>query len=584
MTLLIRHSLACAAALVLALAGATALSAPALAGPVETVLQDDAHILYRSDAEVRDTLARTRALGIERVRLTASWSVIAPDPNSAQRPQFDATDPAAYPQAGWSYLDRAVRVAREMGLEVMIDVAFYAPRWATKDPPENQRQLRTEVDPAELARFSAAVARRYDGTFVPPRPASAEPPPPPPPSLLDQLLGRQAEPPPPPPPPPPGEALPRVSLYTIWNEPNQKDFVLPQWEQRDGAWWPRAADIYREMVYASYPAIKQAAPHAKVLVGATGSVGAAKPGAGSVPPLRFIRALACVDESLRPIATGGCAAFRTLPGDGWSHHPYSTRTLPRVDARHLDNAPVAATPRLAELLRQLVRRGRLAPGQADLYMTEYGYETNPPDPKATFGLDRQASLLAEAEFIATRHPSVKMWAQFMLTDLPDKGIGADWQSGLFFEDGRAKPAAAEFPFPAYAECVHRGGRRWVRVWGRMRGAAASRKASLESASVRTLSWRSEQTWGSLSDTRSMRAATASAAVQPDGELVRFARWQPGGRYRLRWEAGGDAGRLSPTVAPVGCKNRPERIRIKRRGRHPAKPIVRTGRARHKEAK
>lgn len=554
MRLLLRHARGLAFAA--ALAGAATLPAPAAGAPVETVLQDDAHLLYRSDAEVRSTLVRARALGIQRVRLSAAWSVIAPNPGSAQRPQFDATDPAAYPPAGWSYLDRAVRMAREEGLQVMVDVAFYAPRWATKESPENLVRLRREIDPAELARFAVAVARRYDGTFVAP---SDPAPTPPDPSMLDQLLGRGSEPPPPPPPPPADEPLPRVSLFTIWNEPNLNDFMLPQWEQRHGAWWPRAADIYREMVFAAYPAMKRVAPHAKILVGATASTAAVKPGTGSIPPLRFIRALACVDEALAPISTGGCARFHTVPGDGWAHHPYSTKTLPRVDSRNPDNAPVAGTSRLAGLLGELVRRGRLAPGQADLYMTEYGYETSPPDPTAAFGPERQGALLAEAEYIATRDPRVKMWAQFMLVDLPTDGTGTDWQSGLFFADGTPKPAAAEFRFPTFAECVHRGGERWVRVWARVRGAGGARTASLEAATPRALAWRSEQTWASLAQTRSAPASSASVASSPGGELVRFARWQPGGRYRLRWDVGADAGRLSAPIAPAGCKSRAERL-------------------------
>src|SRR5438094_471595 len=87
---------------------------PAVArADTETVLQDDAHLLYRTDAEVRSAMADVRALGVDRVRLTASWSLLAPSPDSAQRPDFDATDPGAYPAANWLYLDRAVRLAHE---------------------------------------------------------------------------------------------------------------------------------------------------------------------------------------------------------------------------------------------------------------------------------------------------------------------------------------------------------------------------------------------------------------------------------------------------------------------------------------
>src|SRR3954447_13113947 len=171
--------------------GAWATPAGALAD-TETALQDDAHLLYRTDAEVRSSMADVRALGVDRVRLTASWSLLAPSPDSAQRPDFDAADPRAYPAANWYFLDRAVRTANEAGLKVMIDVAFWAPRWATHEDPATPNRLRTDIDPQEYAQFARAVARRYDGSFRPPSaPAGAPPVPTPSPDadLLGQLLG-----------------------------------------------------------------------------------------------------------------------------------------------------------------------------------------------------------------------------------------------------------------------------------------------------------------------------------------------------------------------------------------------------------
>src|SRR3954447_14866242 len=134
-------------ALLAALLTLGAWATPAVArADTETGLQDDAHLLYRTDVEVRSAMVDVRALGVDRVRLTASWSLLAPSPDSAQRPDFDATDPAAYPAANWFYLDRAVRLAHETGLKVMIDVAFWAPRWATHDDPATPNRLRTEID------------------------------------------------------------------------------------------------------------------------------------------------------------------------------------------------------------------------------------------------------------------------------------------------------------------------------------------------------------------------------------------------------------------------------------------------------
>src|SRR3954471_831947 len=97
---------------------------------LESALQDDALLLHRPAPIVRQTARTIAALGVDKVRLTAGWSAIAPEPRSRHRPAFDATDPAAYPKGTWERLDVAVRAAREAGLEVMLDVGFWAPRWA----------------------------------------------------------------------------------------------------------------------------------------------------------------------------------------------------------------------------------------------------------------------------------------------------------------------------------------------------------------------------------------------------------------------------------------------------------------------
>src|SRR4051794_37044808 len=106
---------------------------------LETVLQDDALLLARPPAQVRETARTIAGLGADRVRLTAGWSAIAPDPRAAQRPgaPFDPRDPATYPAGSWDRLDTAVRAARDAGLKVMIDIAFWAPRWAVARPSSN---------------------------------------------------------------------------------------------------------------------------------------------------------------------------------------------------------------------------------------------------------------------------------------------------------------------------------------------------------------------------------------------------------------------------------------------------------------
>src|SRR5687768_2673283 len=62
------------------------LPAGAQAQPIETIVQDDALMLHGSDDDVRLGMKRARELGIDRVRLTAGWSVIAPHPDIPEPP------------------------------------------------------------------------------------------------------------------------------------------------------------------------------------------------------------------------------------------------------------------------------------------------------------------------------------------------------------------------------------------------------------------------------------------------------------------------------------------------------------------
>jgi Cellulase (glycosyl hydrolase family 5) len=418
--------------LVLLLRGGEEARRPVAARP--TIVQDDAQVLHRSTAEVRRTVRGLRDLGVDWLRVTANWSFIAPQPEAAQRPEFDAADPAAYPPGAWAKLDRAVRVARAADLEVMIDVAFWAPRWATTRPsPEADRQ-RDGIDAREFGRFAEAVARRYGD---------------------------------------------RAVAYTIWNEPNYQVFLRPQWRRAGYGWEVASAGEYRRMVYDAAPRIRRHAPEARVLIGGTAALGTSRPRTRTdpVPPLRFLRELACVDSQLRPVGTGACAGFRPLPGDGWAHHPYSPRRPPAVGDPEPDTAVVADQGRLADLLDRLAAAGRTEQ-HLGLWDTEFGYETDPPDPTHPVTLADQARWLPEAEALALADPRVRAWAQFLYRDLPERpGATAaqrwgDFQSGLELQDAAPKPAMRSFAYPL---AVRRAGPGAVAVWGRVRPGTGARR-------------------------------------------------------------------------------------------------------------
>ena len=137
---------------------------------------------------------------------------------------------------------------------------------------------------------------------------------------------------------------------TLWNEPNQNGYLAPQWN--GGV--PVSPDWYRALTTIAYPAIKRASPGTTVLIGDTSSVGAdAQAGNGGVPPLAFIRRLACVDARLHPVSDGACADFRPVPADGYSQHPYERNAPPWVPTGS-DNATMGDLPALQALLDKLV--------------------------------------------------------------------------------------------------------------------------------------------------------------------------------------------------------------------------------------
>ena len=113
--------------------------------------------------------------------------------------------------------------------------------------------------------------------------------------------------------------------------------------------------------------------------------------------------MACVDARLRPLERPECGDFEPLPGDGWSHHPYSL-DLAALRARPApENVRMGDLDRLTTLLRQLHAAGRTH-RDLPLYITEYGYQTNPPDPTLGHTLAEQARWLSEAERIARPTP------------------------------------------------------------------------------------------------------------------------------------------------------------------------------------
>jgi hypothetical protein len=386
---------------------------------------EDHTALVRSGPERREQVLRElRELGADTLRIEVKWNEIAPAPLASKRPSFDAADPAAYP--GFGPYDDLVRKASRKGFRILVDLAPEAPRWATAaargKSPENAN-LRPV--PADFRRFAAAVAKRYSGGF---------------------------------------RGLPEVGWFSIWNEPNHSLFLKPLSE---------APSIYRGLVEAAIPAVREnAAQDAKVLVGETAPSARASTSMG---PGEFIRKWLCLDSAFEPIDTGTCKDFEKVDADGFAHHPYgAVDVVPPGDAVNL-----LAIRRLGDYLDRAAQAGRL-PKDLPIYDTEFGLQSNPPDPTVSTTLKEQAQFLNEKEELSYGYPRLRSYAQYLLYDDPVRPgprrvAWSGFQTGLRFADGAVKPSWDAYRLPIVGHLANGG----VRIWGRVRPGSGARSVQLQ---------------------------------------------------------------------------------------------------------
>jgi hypothetical protein len=241
-----------------------------------------------------------------------------------------------------------------------------------------------------LRQFASAAALRYSGTF------------------LDTASGR---------------ILPRVSMWLAWNEPNNSVFLRPQFVRSNGRWRFAAAEAYARICNAVYRGVHAVGGPERVACGATAPRGyndpiAARP---STAPIAFIRAA----------KNAGLRSF-----DAWAHHPYYSfpRETPTTRLGDPHGVGFGDIDRLTGVVTQLY-------GRKSMWITEYGYQTNPPDTFYGVSWATQAAYLREAYRIARANPRIDLLTWFLLRD--SRSIAA-WQSGLITANGRTKPSFATF--------------------------------------------------------------------------------------------------------------------------------------------
>jgi hypothetical protein len=449
----------------------------------ESAFQDDNSLIFNTPAGTAKTLDTLAELGVERIRVSVFWATVAPKSDSRDRPAFDASDPGAYPLGSWERYDQVLRLALARGIGVNFNITSPAPLWATGAAPREDIANTFRPDPVEFGRFVQAVGRRYSGSYRPPLALPA-----PPEEGACRLLGTCT----PPSPVPTGEPLPRVGYFSIWNEPNQPGWLTPQWDGNEQSGFVEASPrIYRGLVDAAWTALAASGHGADtILIGETAPKGLDVRGTTrAMKALRFVRQLYCVDDKLVPYAgeaarVRGCeapadfaAAHPALFGaTGYAHHPYELVRAPDSRPKDPDFVTTANLARLSSTL-QRVYGAKGKPKRPPLFLTEFGYNTSPPNP-AGVSLRRQAAYLDHAEFLATENREVRTHTQFLLVDDAPRpgrngvtvGYGATFQTGLLFLDGKPKPSFAAYKLPVHLPraSVRRG--RTLRVWGLVRPA------------------------------------------------------------------------------------------------------------------
>jgi hypothetical protein len=117
-------------------------------------------------------------------------------------------------------------------------------------------------------------------------------------------------------------------------------------------------------------------------------------------------------------------------------------------------------------------RGRA--GGVAIYLTEWGYVTNPPNPFYTTTLKQQAAWLNQGDYMTWRDPYVKALAQFELEDVPTPKHQSkhEWSrsftSGLEFSNGKPKPSLGAYRIAIWLPSPRHGSS--VAVWGQLRAA------------------------------------------------------------------------------------------------------------------
>jgi hypothetical protein len=338
---------------------------------------DDEQVYGRTDWAFR----QLRSLRAGIVRITVNW------PNIANRRPAAPADPAD-PAYNWTAVDRVVSEAAKNKVRVLAAI-YGTPRWAGRGKNRLPRRIK------DLRLFAHAAAKRYSGRY-------------------EVEVGENE----------PARVLPAIRHWLAWNEPNNPVFLKPQWKMVKRKWRPQSAFDYAKICSAVWVGVHSTRIRGeKVACGATGPRGNDAPRSSrpSTSPLVFVTWL----------RRAGLKRF-----DAWAHHPYYTNRFERPST-----VPRSKKAVILGNIGVLIRRLDRLFGPKRLWITEYGYQTRPPDRAFGVRYATQAKYVHQAFRLARKTRRVDMLVWFLIRD--ERRLSG-WQSGVVSVRGKRKPSFRAF--------------------------------------------------------------------------------------------------------------------------------------------
>jgi hypothetical protein len=399
-----------------------------------SIFQDDAGLIFVSEKKRNRNLDELKSLGVDIIRVNVVWSSYAKSPNHAKKPKsFHPSDPTEY--RNLNNIDALVAEARKRGMDVLLTPTTPAPRWASqcKKVPLRRRGV-CKPSPSQFGTFVAALGKRY----------------------------------------------PLVHRWSIMNEPNLSAWLQPQWEKVGKHYIRRSPTLYRNLFRAATAGLSRSGHGGdQLLLGETGPFG--RTGGSfrkrSVAPGEFYRELFCLNSRGRKLSGRAakirkCKGYKRLKATGVAHHAYSrgAGSSPHARVQGRSNITLRYINRLFKVLNRGAKRGRIRHGLG-VWMTEYGFQTRPPDRFAGTSLHKAARWLNESDFIIWHRSRIKSTSQYLLRDEPNLGA---FQTGLRFKGGKAKPSLAAYRLPIWPVANRKRTRIWLQVRPRARLATAQK--------------------------------------------------------------------------------------------------------------